>query len=71
MTAHNILNHLTSEYPELLCAAILTMYIAQEMHVFSNTFVCHTGSLTPESPLWAEHTENQPTRTSDTGSVPW
>ena len=41
VTAHNTLNHLTSEYPELQCAVSLTMDVAQEMHVLSNTFACH------------------------------
>ena len=47
MTAHNTLNHLTSEYAELRCAAILTMDIAQETHVLSNTFDCHARVLSP------------------------
>ena len=39
--AYSTLNHVTSEYPELQCAVILTMDIAQERHVLYNIFACH------------------------------
>ena len=41
----------------------------QEMHVLSNTFACHARAPIPESCIQTEQTEDQPTGTSDTGSV--
>ena len=70
--AHNTLSHVTSEYLELRCVAILTMDIAQERHVLYiyNTFACHARAPTPESPVWTKKTEDWSTGTSDTRSVP-
>ena len=67
MTAHNTLHHLTTGYPDLLCLAILTMNIAQETHVLFICLSCKARS--PESPVWTKLTEDQPTITSDTGSM--
>ena len=70
VTAYNTLNCLISEYPELRCAVTLTMDIAQETHVLSNTFACDARAPIPESRVQTEQTDDQPTGTSDTGSVP-
>ena len=71
VTVHNTLNHLTSEYLDLLCEVILTMDSAQETHVISNTFTCHIRAPTPKSPVQSEQTEDRPTKASDIGFVPW
>ena len=38
--------------------------------VLSNTFACHARAPTPESPVQTKQTEDRPTGTSDTGSMP-